>query len=180
MGAISVNDEKLYIYIVSSFLFSCIPLFLVLVIGVALNMFTEGFIMILPFLLIRKFSGGFHFKSQYTCLLFSCILLTSFLLIIKIILKYESFVACSFAVYLAVIILCLNSPIDSKERQLSINEKKWFKAVTVSLSLLFLIVYSILVFYSRWTSGISLGIGIVIPAFLQLPCILLKTLKNDY
>lgn len=170
-GVISFKDEILYVYIIESFLFSCLPLLLVFIISIALHMVTEGIIMILPFIFIRKFSGGFHFKSQYMCFIFSSILLLSFLLLIQNILKHENYYVCSLAVYTSVIILTLCSPIDCKERKLTQKERSLFKKVTIILSLFFLLLYSILIFYDEWNQGISLGLGIVIPAFLQLPCI---------
>ena len=41
-------------------------------------MVVEGLLMILPFMLIRKFSGGFHLKSSTVCLVSSTLLLSFF------------------------------------------------------------------------------------------------------
>ncbi|ANU54539.1 hypothetical protein ADH66_17155 [Acutalibacter muris] len=43
------------------------PLGLALVISFFLNMVVEGLLLIIPFLLVRKFCGGFHFQSPVLC-----------------------------------------------------------------------------------------------------------------
>ena len=62
-GAISVNEKELYEYGIYSFLFTLTPLFLVLMVSIPLNMAVEGVLLITPFILLRKFAGGFHFQT---------------------------------------------------------------------------------------------------------------------
>ena len=54
------EDEELYAYAISCLLITASPLFLVLVIGACLNLITEGIAIIIPFMIIRTFSGGIH------------------------------------------------------------------------------------------------------------------------
>ena len=63
-GAISASDVELYEYSIYSFLFTLCPLGLVLIISVFLHMVVEGILLIIPFIIIRKFCGGFHFQSS--------------------------------------------------------------------------------------------------------------------
>ena len=77
-GAISSNEQEIYEYAVYSVIFSVAPLFLVFVIGSFLDIALEGVIFLLPFLLIRKFSGGFHLKSPVVCFISSVTVLTVF------------------------------------------------------------------------------------------------------
>jgi len=66
-GAISEKDRSLYEYAAYSFIFSLAPLVIVAIIGSILGMLAEGIILILPFMFIRKFSGGYHLKSSRIC-----------------------------------------------------------------------------------------------------------------
>ena len=79
-GAISASDVELYEYGIYSFLFSLCPLGLVLIISMFLHMVVEGILLIIPFTLIRKFCGGFHFQSPVICGIVSTLVLTAFLL----------------------------------------------------------------------------------------------------
>ncbi|WP_419013629.1 accessory gene regulator B family protein [Hominenteromicrobium sp.] len=63
-GAISHNDVALYEYAVYTFFFSMLPLTVSICLGALLHMFFEALLMILPFVLIRKFSGGFHLRQH--------------------------------------------------------------------------------------------------------------------
>ena len=74
-GAISASDVELYEYGIYSFLFTMCPLGLVLMISVFLNMVIEGILLIIPFILIRKFCGGFHFQSSVLCGIVSTLVL---------------------------------------------------------------------------------------------------------
>ena len=82
-GAISEDDKELYEYAAYSFLFSLLPLCLVIIIGCAVNMVIEGILMVIPFMLIRKFSGGFHLNSSAVCFVSSTALLSLFIFIVK-------------------------------------------------------------------------------------------------
>lgn len=79
-GAISEDDKELYEYAAYSFLFSLLPLCLVIIIGCAVNMVIEGILMVIPFMLIRKFSGGFHLNSSAVCFVSSTALLSLFII----------------------------------------------------------------------------------------------------
>lgn len=70
-GAISENDRELYEYAAYSFLFSLLPLILIMLLGCASGMLLEGVLMIVPFILVRKFSGGFHLQSPGVLCFFS-------------------------------------------------------------------------------------------------------------
>ena len=78
-GAISASDVELYEYSIYGFLFTLCPLGLVLIISMFLHMVVEGILLIIPFILIRKFCGGFHFQSPAFCGIVSTLVLTAFL-----------------------------------------------------------------------------------------------------
>ena len=74
-GVISGKDNGLFSYAVYSLLFGLLPIFIVVVLGLAFRMVREGLLMITPFMLIRKFSGGDHLASPKLCVLLSSILI---------------------------------------------------------------------------------------------------------
>lgn len=73
--AISGKDNGLFSYAVYSLLFGLLPIFIVTILGLAFGMLREGLLMITPFMLIRKFSGGYHLNSLKMCITFSTVLL---------------------------------------------------------------------------------------------------------
>ena len=169
-GAISNEDRELYEYAAYSFLFSLIPLFMAFIFGLALDMVTEGFLMILPFMFIRKFSGGLHLKSAKACLISSSVLLISLFLLIKTTHTYTAYFFCSVAVFLFAIQLFMLSPIDSEARRLSEKERFVFRKVARIIVVLSCIIYFALAAFKLYYFAIPVGFGIILSGLLQLPC----------
>lgn len=173
-GAISSNEQEIYEYAVYSVIFSVAPLFLVFVIGSFLDIALEGVIFLLPFLLIRKFSGGFHLKSPVVCFISSVTVLTVFLLFIRELIQQSSIPPFTLIVIGAVILLICLSPIDSEERRLAPKEKAVFKKIAITVSLLITALYFVLLFFSLFRFAIPVGAGLILSALLQIPCIFIK------
>lgn len=74
--AIKSEDKELYEYALYSLWLLATPLFLAIIIGGCLGGVKEGIIIVIPFMLIRKFSGGYHAKHLWICLIGSTILLS--------------------------------------------------------------------------------------------------------
>ena len=83
-GAVTDKDKKLFAYAVYSFLFGMMPIFIIVILGLFFNMVLEGLLLITPFMLLRKFSGGYHLKSSIVCTITSTSLLLISLLAVRI------------------------------------------------------------------------------------------------
>ena len=170
-GAISVNEKELYEYGIYSFLFTLTPLFLVLMVSIPLNMAVEGVLLITPFILLRKFAGGFHFQTPLPCIIVSTVVLLGCLLEIRVILEYGSFIIHTLLVYASIVPICILSPIDSENRQLSAKEKSAFHRIAIVLATINAALYSLLLILRTVEIAIPLGTGMILTALLQLPCL---------
>ena len=170
-GAISVNEKELYEYSIYSFLFTLTPLFLVLMVSIPLNMAVEGVLLITPFILLRKFAGGFHFQTPLPCIIVSTVVLLGCLLEIRVILEYGSFIIHTLLVYASIVPICILSPIDSENRQLSAKEKTAFHRIAIVLAAINAALYSLLLILRTVEIAIPLGTGMILTALLQLPCL---------
>lgn len=173
-GAISASDVELYEYGIYSFLFTMCPLGLVLIISVFLNMVIEGILLIIPFILIRKFCGGFHFHSSVLCGIVSTAVLTAFLLGVRLVVSANSYGWWALLLFLAAIQISIFSPIDSEGRRLTQNEKKVFKRIAIALSIITLIVCAVLAVLHHMRTAVSVGSGMILSAALQFPCLFIK------
>ena len=63
--AIAEEDREIYTYAVDNMVFLLAPLVMVLVIGSLMHNIRQGIVMIIPFMLLRKFSGGYHAKTLF-------------------------------------------------------------------------------------------------------------------
>ena len=170
-GAISQQDADVYEYGIYSFLFSLLPFALVLILTVPLGMVTEGFLLIVPFFFLRKFTGGFHFQSALPCLVTSTLLLLASLAGIKALLSKPPLLAVYLAVYLSLIPIFLLSPIDSINRKLSSKEQRVFHRIAIGLGCFFAALFTLLMGFELYRIAVPIGGGIVLTALLQLPCL---------
>ena len=170
-GAISQQDAEVYEYGIYSFLFSCVPFALVLVLSIPLNMAWEGILLIVPFFFLRKFTGGFHFQSALPCLVTSTLLLLASLAGIKALLSKPPLLAVYLAVYLSLIPIFLLSPIDSINRKLSSKEQRVFHRIAIGLGCFFAALFTLLMGFELYRIAVPIGGGIVLTALLQLPCL---------
>ena len=173
-GAISASDVELYEYGIYSFLFTMCPLGLVLIISIFLNMVIEGILLIIPFILIRKFCGGFHFQSSVLCGIVSTLVLTAFLLGIRLVLNTAEYGWWCAALLISVVQVVIFSPIDSEGRRLTQNEKKVFKKIAIALSIITVILCAVLAAFHQMWAAVSIGSGLILSAALQFPCLFQK------
>ena len=173
-GAISASDMELYEYGIYSFLFTMCPLGLVLIISIFLNMVIEGILLIIPFILIRKFCGGFHFQSSVLCGIVSTLVLTAFLLGIRLVLNTAEYGWWCAALLISVVQVVIFSPIDSEGRRLTQNEKKVFKKIATALSIITVILCAVLAAFHQMWAAVSIGSGLILSAALQFPCLFQK------
>lgn len=176
-NAIGPSDRELYEYALYSFLLSFTPLIIFLIISGVIEMFWEGVLIVFPFMVIRKFAGGFHAKHAYVCLIVSTGLLGLCLYIVA-----HTTIGWIFHVLVVVagISIIIHSPIDSENRRLSESEKKQYGLITCLLVMSMILFYVVLVaFHLGYYAGcvvISLGLT----ALLQLPCILMRKLEKKW
>lgn len=170
--AIADKDKRLYAYAVYSVLFGMTPVAIIVILGLIFGMLREGLLLIMPFILLRKFSGGYHLHSPLVCVITSTILLSISLLSVWLVIDRSAVLFLSLLVILATTTLFWLSPIDSKARRLSEKETQVFRSIARSAATLFLVVYLLLVIFNNISVAVPIGVGVIIPALLQLPCVI--------
>lgn len=167
-GAISGEDNGLFSYAVYSLLFGLLPIFIVVILGLAFGMLREGLLMITPFMLIRKFSGGYHLDSPKLCVIISIALLTLAMALLKVVAQggYMSFL--TIMVFLSVICLCVFSPVENSARMLTNTERRLFRKIACVLAVVSLLVYLVLCETTYAQCAAAFGVGILLVACLQL------------
>lgn len=170
-GAVDREDRELYEYAAYSLIITISPLFIIMVIGCAMGETIESILIIIPFMLIRKFSGGFHAKHAWVCMISSCGILFLCVYIVAHI-QYSIFI--NIIMICATISLILLSPIDSENRRLELSEIKKYKITTIVMVMIFAIIYCLFLFIGQKTYAICIAEGAVLTAALQIPCMFEK------
>ena len=173
--AIPPQMYDVFEYGIFSCLFSSMPVLVVVLLSIPLRMIPEGIAMIIPFILLRKFAGGFHFASPLPCSVTSVALLLICLFGIKATLIFHAYSLISVLVLLSCVFISIHSPIDSKSRRLTDIEKKIFRKIAIVLSIIMSLTDFILIICARFSTAIPIGFGIILTAFLQVLCKFVKT-----
>lgn len=173
--AIEESDQELYEYAVFSILLTVSPIFLAIFVGFLLGCVWRSVLIILPFVIIRKFSGGYHTRRAETCLIGS-----SLLLILCIVLSF--YVQCGWTLMWvsvgATASLVYFSPIDNDNRLLSREEQISYKKSTIMIAVLFFCVDLLLFLFQLYIGAICISIGIIMSAGLQIPALFSKFRKS--
>ena len=133
--------------------------------------------MILPFMAIRKFSGGFHAKRERTCLIISSLLIV---LCIYAAAHLEYSAVISICFMLAGISLIVFSPIDSEKRRLDDDEKIRYKVITAVMATVFAVLHLILLVLGLRSAAVCIAVGLILSAGLQIPCVVMRMMKIEY
>lgn len=176
-GIVSEESRSLFGYAAYSLLFGLLPVFIVTVLGIILGMLREGILMLIPFMLIRKFSGGYHLNSPQWCIVFSSALLTLALFTVKLIVYWHNTSLLTILVMLSVLSLCLFSPIDIDARKLTKKERQQFRRIAQMLSISMLSTYITLRVAAFINYAVPIGVGILLAAFLQILCVFRESFR---
>lgn len=168
-------DKELYSYGVYSLFLSLSPLLLAIGLGIGMGRIKQSIMVVIPFVIIRKFSGGYHTQHLWTCLICSCLLL--FLCVVS-----SFYVKCGWELagitVGAAISLIGFSPIESENRELSIEESIRYKKITMMLVAIFLLLDVTFFVFHLHIYSVCVSIGIILSASLQFPSVLKGLMKK--
>ena len=168
-GVIKAELRALYSYATFNLLHTSIPLIITIWIGFLMGSPIEGLFLILPFVVLRKYCGGFHMSTPFRCVLASVFLLTSFLTLVK---TTELSFVLLIVFLVAELLLSLFSPVDPKSRNLTASEITYCsihaKQSLVVIDMLCCVLYLV----NRTELSCSLMYGVFLCEVLQLPVII--------
>lgn len=174
--AIDPDDRELYEYAMYSFLISVMPLVIFLIASGVIGMLAEGLLIVIPFMVTRKFSGGYHARHVYICMMISVGLLASSIYVVI-------HADCSQFFHMLAVIsgvsVIINSPIDSDNKKLEDDEINQYRHTTCLLVIMIMVLYFGLVILNQRHYALCLGVSLILTAVLQLPCIVKKRQKRN-
>ena len=175
--SIDESEKDLYQYAIHSLILTIFPIVLSIAIGLALKAPLNGLLVILPFSFLRKYSGGFHAKKEATCLVMSGLLLLA-CNALSIVLNC-SWILLAIACIMGISLICF-SPIENENRPLYDEERVSYKRVTAIMVGCFIVINLLFFILKLYKPSICISIGIILPACLQIPCIIERIIcKND-
>ena len=161
--AIKDNERELYEYALYSIVLLLSPAFISIAIGCIMGIPINGVLMVIPFLFLRKFSGGFHAKHAWTCFVGSSIST-----------KISSDLLLYMVTAISVVELCIFSPIQSDNRIIAEDEKHIYRKIVMQQLAIYVVVAIIADIAGKEIVTICMFLGIIITAVMQVPCIVRK------
>lgn len=173
--AIQREEYDLYVYAAHSLIMTLAPLGLALVIGVLLGHTVTAVTIILPFMVIRKFSGGYHAKKAWVCLISSSLILGGCICASEYFTyNYEL----TSVMLMAAALLVINSPVESENRRLDAQERCVYKKVTIGLVALSVLISLICYKCGLENAAVNLAVGVILTGGLQIPCLQVTNVKT--
>ncbi|MGN0515013.1 MAG: accessory gene regulator ArgB-like protein [Lachnospiraceae bacterium] len=173
--AIREDDRELYEYALYSSLLLISPVLLSVTVAYVMGNAFSGIVTILPFMTIRKYSGGFHSDRIEKCILES-VILVSITIWMSLNLDFGWWTIIS--IIIAEMWLCIFSPIDSASKKLSPTENKSYRKIVLIQIVFYDIAIIILCLFRMPGYALCLSLGIIFSAVMQVPCILKMLFKS--
>lgn len=167
-GAVPREDHDLYVYASHSLIMTVAPLGLALALGILLGHAVTAITIILPFMVIRKFSGGYHAKQAWVCIVSSTLILGGCICI-------SGYITYSYGLIggmsMAAALLAVNSPVESGNRRLDEQERRTYKKVTIGFVMFTVLISMLCDRCGREDAAVNLALGVILTGALQVPCL---------
>lgn len=129
-GAISEDEQELYIYGLFILLSQLLYLAIACLIGLMLGCFVESIIFYIAFQIIRRYAGGYHASTETRCEILSTLSILICIILIRLSKAYDaqsSFLIINVISSIFIFALC---PLDSPAKPLSKKEFKYFRKIS--------------------------------------------------
>jgi len=164
---LSDEDKELYTYALKITIQGVLNIVLIFLLGVFLGMIKESLLLFVVFFLLRKFLGGLHLDKYAFCFISSALIHFVGLLIIKTewLIQKELFII---LLFISFVLITLFSPVAHPNKDISLNEKRVYKIVSVILSIICCLICVITIFVGnyQWV-GYSIGTGLIVSCVLM-------------
>ncbi len=127
-GTITEEDKEIYAYAIYSLILLSVPITLVSVYEAIWGNIRGCVILMITFLLIRRFCGGYHMDNPFLCMAFSGL---TIILVVRLGTVNYTGRGLNYCLIIAFLILMINDPVDTPNRRLDQEEKKRCKRMVI-------------------------------------------------
>lgn len=163
-----VEEEKreLYVYALNLLFSGILHFITILLLGFVLGMIKECLLMFIAFFVVRKFAGGYHASSPTKCYIFSVVTNFLMLFLISVLSKYPCDIAFYVTLALSELSIILIPVLESPEKGLNSKEKKVYKVLSVTLSIVITTLAVLIYKFVAVNYGVALCFGLTLVAIV--------------
>ncbi len=129
-GAISKEEQELYIYGFFMLLSQLMYFILAFIFGLIFNCIIESIIFYIGFQFIRRYAGGYHAATETRCEILSTFSILVCIVVIKLSKIYDIQTVLLIISALSAVCIFVICPLDTPEKPLSKKEYKYFRKIT--------------------------------------------------
>ena len=159
MGVSKSSDREYYIYGVEVLLLKLVNVGTMLGIAIAMGKPVEGMVLLLTFMTLRKYTGGFHLGSALSCYIFTA-LVYGISVYVCTGYKFSKWL-CLTIILISYVLIASYAPIDNPNLNLTVGEIKAMKKQVIRVLILYLIVLVVLMLRGE-------GIGYIAPMIMGI------------
>lgn len=129
-GAITEDEQELYIYGFFMLLSQLMYLVLACIFGLILGCFIESIIFYIAFQFIRRYAGGYHAATETRCEILSTLSILACIVIIKLSKNYDFQNVLMIISTISSVLILFLCPLDTPQKPLSDKEFKHFRKIS--------------------------------------------------
>lgn len=164
-GSIDEEEREIYEYAIQSLKLLIMPILYAVFIGWVLQEWIITMEYVFLFSILRKFSGGYHAKTELQCMLFSLGTIYSAVYLVN---KWAIGFHLNICYILSVLILLKYSPVDSENRKLDKEERKKSHRIILFMQILLIVMYFLMWKYGNEQAMKVIAIANICVAIFQL------------
>lgn len=147
------EDKELYRYGIQQGLNLALNILTTMIIGCLCGMLCSSVLFLLSYMPLRSFCGGYHAKTHFRCYIYSVVMITCILLVVK----YLTFSALVYEILIliGVTVILLLSPVEDQNKTLDSDEKRVFRKKACNIALLEVLIYHICLI-ANWVNGYTI------------------------
>lgn len=166
-GAIEEEDRELYQYAIYRIGITLAPLALSVLVGVIMGMAVESLLFMLPFMCLRKYSGGYHAGKAWICVILSTVAMASGTWLSG---KMQNSFVIILLLVISAISLWIKSPVAHENRRLTPDEAVEYRKKAHMILGIFIVVYAGVSLFRLQTYAVAVALGVALAAVMQWIC----------
>lgn len=143
-GIVKEEDAEIYIYGINQIFVSVLNVSSALIIGLILGMFLESVVLMVAYIPLRSFAGGYHAKTPVRCYFASLFLIFAVLLFCKYV-PYNLFLHGGMMIVSSLVIIFL-CPVQDNNKPLDDCEHRKYKKISIIILLIEFLAWAVTIF----------------------------------
>lgn len=176
-GIINGDETDIYQFGLRQLFFFVVNMITAITIGIVVGMLQECLVFSLAYMLLRRYTGGYHAKTSIRCYFLSILMVVVVLFSIKAAILYEWNDFCIIATMFSGVVIYLKAPIESENKPLDDAEYRKYRKCSLIIMIIEEVIVLTLFFFSNSVS-VCIAFAVISAATMLLISTLLSYMQR--